>query len=171
MKYQLQLITHQSIHHHEPSIGFVAYPWPWRATSRISRSVGFPTSPSPLLNFAHKTNHFPSIYSQRLVQRKAQILPWIANPLHLFLHSEHKHGHHQPLATEEHKLPHTEASASRENIMYEEIEAEEAHPLELFYDLFFVANLTTITSVHVMTDYSSEQSSSPYSTKCEKYLT
>lgn len=37
----------------------------------------------------------------------------------------------------------------------EEIETEEASTIELFYDLFFVANLTTITSVHYMVDLES----------------
>lgn len=31
-------------------------------------------------------------------------------------------------------------------------EVEEATPIELFYDLFFVANLTTVTSVHYITE-------------------
>jgi len=34
----------------------------------------------------------------------------------------------------------------------EELEIEEATPIELFYDLFFVANLTTVTSVHYITE-------------------
>lgn len=46
--------------------------------------------------------------------------------------------------------------AEKDEILYEEIEAEEATSGELFYDLFFVANLTTITSVHYMTDYNSQ---------------
>lgn len=54
----------------------------------------------------------------------------------------------------------TDTTLSRAEAIYEEVEAEEAHPLELFYDLFFVANLTTITSVHAMTDHESERSSS-----------
>ncbi|KAA8892620.1 bacterial low temperature requirement A protein-domain-containing protein [Sphaerosporella brunnea] len=95
---------------------------------------------------------------QRLFQRKAQLLPWIANPLHLFLHHEASHGHaHQPLATTEGQAEHKhhKTSLSSAEAIYEEVEAEEAEPSELFYDLFFVANLTTITSVHYMTDYSS----------------
>ncbi|KAF8418749.1 bacterial low temperature requirement A protein-domain-containing protein [Tirmania nivea] len=95
---------------------------------------------------------------QRFVQRKAQLLPWIADPLHLF--SQHQGGHqgHQPLPTADGQVENgnkhrTDTSLSRAEAMYEEIEAEEAHPLELFYDLFFVANLTTITSVHKMTDH------------------
>lgn len=95
---------------------------------------------------------------QRFVQRKAQLLPWIANPLHLFLHNEgvkeHHHPHHHqshPQEDPEQRLK-AETSLSRAEAIYEEVEAEEAHPLELFYDLFFVANLTTITSVHYMTD-------------------
>lgn len=34
-------------------------------------------------------------------------------------------------------------------------EIEEATPIELFYDLFFVANLTTVTSVHYITEWRS----------------
>jgi low temperature requirement protein LtrA len=34
----------------------------------------------------------------------------------------------------------------------EEEEAQEATPIELFYDLFFVANLTTVTGVHYITE-------------------
>lgn len=95
---------------------------------------------------------------QRFVQRKSQLLPWIANPLHLFLHhegvSEHRHPHHHqshPQQDSEQRLK-AETSLTGAEALYEEVEAEEAHPLELFYDLFFVANLTTITSVHYMTD-------------------
>ena len=31
-------------------------------------------------------------------------------------------------------------------------EIQEATPIELFYDLFFVANLTTVTGVHYITE-------------------
>ena len=31
-------------------------------------------------------------------------------------------------------------------------EVQEATPIELFYDLFFVANLTTVTGVHYITE-------------------
>ncbi|KAF8436678.1 bacterial low temperature requirement A protein-domain-containing protein [Terfezia claveryi] len=99
----------------------------------------------------------PTLEQQRFVQRKAQILPWIANPLHLFLQHQGEHAGHQRVptveATPENGIKNrTDTGLSRAEAMYEEVEAEEAHPLELFYDLFFVANLTTITSVHEMTD-------------------
>ena len=35
-------------------------------------------------------------------------------------------------------------------------EMQEATPIELFYDLFFVANLTTVTGVHYITEKSSK---------------
>jgi hypothetical protein len=107
------------------------------------------------------------LFRQRLYQRKAGLLPWIANPLHLFLeHHKGLHaGHrHEPLPTTEEGQPEpkghhrrTPSVSSAELGINEEIEAEEAATFELFYDLFFVANLTTITSVHHMTDYESEQ--------------
>lgn len=40
-------------------------------------------------------------------------------------------------------------------------EVEEATPIELFYDLFFVANLTTVTSVHYITESKSNFTLTP----------
>jgi hypothetical protein len=117
------------------------------------------------------------LFRQRLYQRKAGLLPWIANPLHLFLehHKDSHAGHrHELLPTSEEgqpepKLHHTPSVSSGELGINEEIEAEEASTFELFYDLFFVANLTTITSVHEMTDRESEQIF--HACKKEQYLT
>jgi len=47
----------------------------------------------------------------------------------------------------------------------EELEIEEATSIELFYDLFFVANLTTVTSVHYITE---NKSLSPTNTSLDK---
>ncbi|RPB19771.1 hypothetical protein L211DRAFT_852886 [Terfezia boudieri ATCC MYA-4762] len=103
----------------------------------------------------------PAFEQQRFVQRKAQILPWIANPLHLFLQHQGEHAGHQRVPPgvvppENGIKDRTDTCLTRAEAIYEEVEAEEAHPLELFYDLFFVANLTTITSVHEMTDRKSK---------------
>lgn len=112
------------------------------------------------LQIASKSPPVTTPEQQRFIQRKAQLLPWIANPLHLYISHEKQEGH-QPLPTSEsqagnHKgISRAETSLTRVEAIYEEVEAEEAHPLELFYDLFFVANLTTITSVHEMTDHQS----------------
>jgi len=49
----------------------------------------------------------------------------------------------------------------RNRDIQEKIEAEEASSGELFYDLFFVANLTTVTAVHYVVDHKSAQFSLP----------
>lgn len=51
----------------------------------------------------------------------------------------------------------TTESTKRNRDIQEKIEAEEASSGELFYDLFFVANLTTVTAVHYVTDYQCTQ--------------
>lgn len=108
---------------------------------------------------------------QRLGQRKAQLLPWIADPLkHFFNHGKHGHpqvhgasGHHavpqgdekEPILASSSASVMTTESTKRNRDIQEKIEAEEASSGELFYDLFFVANLTTVTAVHYVTDYQS----------------
>lgn len=101
---------------------------------------------------------------QRLAQRRAQLLPWIESPLTHFFHTNAAE-HHPHRATGEEagasssKAEHDATAAEKnDDVLYEEIESEEATSGELFYDLFFVANLTTITSVHYMTDYNSGSS-------------
>ena len=49
----------------------------------------------------------------------------------------------------------------RNRDIQEKTEVEEASAGELFYDLFFVANLTTVTAVHYMVDHQSTQFSLP----------
>ena len=86
------------------------------------------------------------------------LVPWIADPLTHFFHHEHEH-HKIDTATEktgdtevhEEEAAAAQHQADRESIQ-EMIETEEAEPLELFYDLFFVANLTTVTAVHYVVD-------------------
>ncbi|KAF8251473.1 hypothetical protein K440DRAFT_668915 [Wilcoxina mikolae CBS 423.85] len=94
-----------------------------------------------------------SSQQQRLQQRESQLLPWIADPLTHVLHHEHELAHAERQYRVNEKGSSEQGEAEVE--VYEEIEAEEATSIELFYDLFFVANLTTITSVHYMTDYDS----------------
>lgn len=92
-------------------------------------------------------------------------LPLYASPLEE--HSEHHYGHEhkphghdshsnseiftgkEPLATEEDQTrpPHEGSPAFRER--------EEASSIELFYDLFFVANLSSFTGTHSIDDASS----------------
>ena len=94
----------------------------------------------------------------RLHQRKAQLLPWIADPLTHVIHNEHEEQEHYRHASEQSldtKGGEFGATIEDRAKVEEEIEAEEASSIELFYDLFFVANLTTVTSVHYMVDMES----------------
>lgn len=97
-------------------------------------------------------------------QRQKQLLEWIANP---FTKHEHEHleQHSEPIsyqAAPTDKTPDqgdpsgetTELMTTGEKLAEVE-EIEEATPIELFYDLFFVANLTTVTSVHYITEWRS----------------
>ncbi|KAA8906713.1 bacterial low temperature requirement A protein-domain-containing protein [Sphaerosporella brunnea] len=112
----------------------------------------------------HKHKPEVSFEQQRLSQRKAAILPWIADPLTHFFHHEHAYVTAATSDTEEvsktadlekHHIDSPTGHDTSPNNAIEEIEAEEATPSELFYDLFFVANLTTVTAVHYVTDYQS----------------
>lgn len=102
-------------------------------------------------------------------QRQGQLLEWIANP---FTKHEHEHleEHSAPIAYESAKPPphhhhhlgdHGDGAGETTELMTtgeklaEVEEIEEATPIELFYDLFFVANLTTVTSVHYITEWRS----------------
>lgn len=99
-------------------------------------------------------------------QRQGQLLQWIANP---FTKHEHEHleEHSEPIqyAAAPTGKPHahesegetTELMTPNEKLAESE-EIEEATPIELFYDLFFVANLTTVTSVHYITEWRSNNS-------------
>lgn len=87
---------------------------------------------------------------ERLERRKSQVLPWISNPLHYF---------RRHLEQEEHGISHALRPSGllfTERKLENAEEIEEATPIELFYDLFFVANLTTVTSIqHITQDKSS----------------
>ncbi|KAI5840824.1 bacterial low temperature requirement A protein-domain-containing protein [Morchella snyderi] len=85
--------------------------------------------------------------------RESQLLSWIADP---FTKYEHPHGHHAEGANYEltPKYPgDAHAVEAAMETLEEHIEVEEATPIELFYDLFFVANLTTVTSVQYITEW------------------
>lgn len=101
-------------------------------------------------------------------QRQGQLLEWIANP---FTKHEHEHleEHSEPIeytATPTNKTHTGEYERAGETAGFmttneklaESEEIEEATPIELFYDLFFVANLTTVTSVHYITEWRSNYS-------------
>lgn len=109
-------------------------------------------------------------------QRQGQLLEWIANP---FTKHEHEHLEEHSAAIEYTATP-TDKTNTREyelagettgetagetagfmttnEKLAESEEIEEATPIELFYDLFFVANLTTVTSVHYITEWRSNYS-------------
>ncbi|KAI5844673.1 bacterial low temperature requirement A protein-domain-containing protein [Morchella snyderi] len=107
-------------------------------------------------------------YVQRARQRRAAQLPWIANPFTKLHTHPNLSNHDQPIMTLQ--SPQDKRGASTEDVIgpvngptkkqevkeiedvAEAEEVEEATPIELFYDLFFVANLTTVTSVHYITE-------------------
>lgn len=113
--------------------------------------------------YVHYVNYWEKFYlltwSFREIarQRKAQSVPWIADPFTKHEHS--KHGHELATESERKTLsvnedaiePHDRRSVDEK--LEEAEEVEEATPIELFYDLFFVANLTTVTSVHYITEW------------------
>ncbi|KAI5804311.1 bacterial low temperature requirement A protein-domain-containing protein [Geopyxis carbonaria] len=84
---------------------------------------------------------------ERQLQKKTQFLPWIVNPLTNFLRGEQHESHAHHRTGSEGK-----GSNSEHDTVEDHEEIEEATPIELFYDLFFVANLTTVTSVHAIND-------------------
>ena len=85
-------------------------------------------------------------------------LPFIASPLQGEGEEEHGHGH----SHDQH--PYTQAEESK-GLAHEDVapivqddlpvfrSKEEASTIELFYDLFFVANLTSFTNVHPIADH------------------
>lgn len=83
-------------------------------------------------------------------------LPIIASPLQGEGEEEHGHGHGhdehtyaQPLESK--GLAHEEVSPVDDVPVFRS--KEEASTIELFYDLFFVANLTSFTNVHPIADH------------------
>lgn len=87
-------------------------------------------------------------------------LPIIASPLQGEGEEEehghgHGHGHEEHTYTQpaENKgLAHDEVSSSDQDDVPVFRPKEEASTIELFYDLFFVANLTSFTNVHPIAD-------------------
>lgn len=77
------------------------------------------------------------------------LLPWISNPL-VRLFPETGRGRHHMTRSQSKRMTRMEQHIEES----EEIEA--ATPIELFYDLFFVGNLTTVTSVHFITENTSK---------------
>lgn len=84
-------------------------------------------------------------------------LPIIASPLQEEGEEEHGHGHghedHSYTQTAESKgLVHEVSPLAQDDVPVFR-EKEEANTIELFYDLFFVANLTSFTNIHPITDH------------------
>lgn len=91
-----------------------------------------------------------------------RVLPLFATPLE----QEGGHGHHQGHSNSEPSFEQEQNFKSDGHIREIEVirddtpafrEKEEASTIELFYDLFFVANLTSFTNVHAIDDRSSKQ--------------
>lgn len=86
-------------------------------------------------------------------------LPIIASPLQGEGEEEehgHGHGHEEHTYTQpaENKgLVHEEVSSADQDDVPVFRPKEEASTIELFYDLFFVANLTSFTNVHPIADH------------------
>lgn len=85
-------------------------------------------------------------------------LPIIASPLQGEGEEEHGHGHghedHEYTEPLESKgLAHEHVSPLAQDDAPVFRSKEEASTIELFYDLFFVANLTSFTNIHSITDH------------------
>lgn len=85
-------------------------------------------------------------------------LPIIASPLQGEGEEEHGHGHghEEHLYTdpvESKGLAHEQVSPLAQDDAPVFRSKEEASTIELFYDLFFVANLTSFTNIHPITDH------------------
>ena len=98
-------------------------------------------------------------HSQKIVEeRKQRLLPWIAEPF------KHEYPDYEPAQTTsggqkvdtQHVEYPSRGPMTAQEVEEREEEMEEATPIELFYDLFFVANLTTVTGVHYITEKSSK---------------
>ena len=87
------------------------------------------------------------------------MLPWIAvDPFrHQYPDHDSEHtpssGHKVDAQPVEYPFQRTMSAQEEEE---KEEEMQEATPIELFYDLFFVANLTTVTGVHYITENQSK---------------
>ena len=87
------------------------------------------------------------------LRNRYKYLPFFASPLEE--HSEHKNGHasHEPhfpenfeSSPEKGQIKHETRPAHARELTFRE--REEASSIELFYDLFFVANLSSFTGTH-----------------------
>ncbi|RPA97899.1 hypothetical protein L873DRAFT_1828768 [Choiromyces venosus 120613-1] len=101
-----------------------------------------------------------SIKERIAEQRKSRLLPWIENPFKDEIEGSSGSLSHSSSVRSAYGGRKREQANFRESILNqgvpmthkEELEIEEATPIELFYDLFFVANLTTVTAVHYITE-------------------
>ncbi|KAL8769546.1 MAG: hypothetical protein Q9209_004477 [Squamulea sp. 1 TL-2023] len=87
-------------------------------------------------------------------KRRYRALPLIASPLH---QEDHNHGISDQ-TTEQNTLEkcHAHVTVHERTPVFRE--REEASSIELFYDLFFVANLTSFTNIHAIDDKERERS-------------
>lgn len=104
----------------------------------------------------HFLNQEFLVFQQRKMaplRNRYKYLPFFASPLEE--HSEHNHGHasHAPIfpedfesAPEKGQIKHETRPAHARELTFRE--REEASSIELFYDLFFVANLSSFTGTH-----------------------
>lgn len=109
---------------------------------------------------------FSYLHREIAKHRKTQLLKWIQNPFAAHGHEHAKEHSESTGYTPTPKSHHGESEGPGETMelmttsekLAEVEEIEEATPIELFYDLFFVANLTTVTSVHYITEWRSNYS-------------
>lgn len=85
--------------------------------------------------------------------RESQLLYWIADPFSKHDHSGHPAEGPDYAPTPKHEDFQNVTRSEAQESLEEHIEVEEATPIELFYDLFFVANLTTVTGVQYITEW------------------
>lgn len=105
-------------------------------------------------------------------------LPFIATPLEQEGGHGHHHGHNQSEVSLDQEQDFKSGGHSREiEVIRDDTpvfrEKEEASTIELFYDLFFVANLTSFTNIHAIDDRTSKSSLYPslhFGTKKKKYI-
>ena len=82
------------------------------------------------------------------------MLLWIADP---FKHQKHDNATQTPSEGQKLDVEHAQQeTANQKEDEKRDHEMQEAEPIELFYDLFFVANLTTVTGVHYITETQSK---------------
>ncbi|KAG0633377.1 bacterial low temperature requirement A protein-domain-containing protein [Tuber brumale] len=103
-------------------------------------------------------NLMDSTIKERIAeQRKSRLLPWIKNPFKDEVEGSLgslSHGSSVSVQSlkQRHEFRQSIIDQGEPMTHKEELEIEEATPIELFYDLFFVANLTTVTGVHYITE-------------------